>query len=274
MSDYARTDGNEELWYTVFAEGHPVLVKKQTRFVRLPKEPRCKLCYAPFAGIGGWIMRLRGLKPSERNVHYCNACDGFLEAFPGGAEVPMTMLILDIRDSVPLSREMSAKDFAQTVNRMRDAVTETLNRHDGFVLEFQGDSVVCVWPPGFSGKDHAAKAIRAAGEAVKTAVKITGSEHSVPIGMGVHTGDVFIGTVSAAGGRMQGISAFGYDVNLVARLAAQAKSGEALVSAATYEAAGMTPPRGAARELELKGVEGMTTAYSVSASEREAVSAA
>lgn len=263
MADFAQTDGNEELWYTVFAEGHPVLVKKQKRFTLLPTEPRCKLCFAPFAGLGGWVMRRRGLKPSERNVHYCNACDGFLEAFPGGAEVPMSMLILDIRDSVPLSAQLSPKDFARTVNRMRDAVTETLADHDGFVLEFQGDSVVAVWPPGFSGKDHAAKAIRAAEAVVPTVVGITGSEQAIPLGMGVHTGEVFIGTVSAAGGRMQGISAFGYHVNLCARLAAAARAGEALISAATYDAAGKTPPDTGARELELKGVDGTTKAFGI-----------
>lgn len=54
--------------------GHPVI---------LPAPPRCRLCLVPFAGIGGWLMRRRGKAPSSRNPHCCNACDRFLDAFPG-----------------------------------------------------------------------------------------------------------------------------------------------------------------------------------------------
>ncbi len=265
MDTLERADGNEELWYTVFADGHPLLAKKQGRFTLLPSDPRCKLCYAPFGGMGGWFMRLRGLKPSARNPRYCTACDSFLEAFPGGAEVTMSMLIMDIRDSVPMSAELSPKDFAATVNAVRDAVTDTLCEHDGFVLEFQGDSIFAVWPPGFSGDDHAKKAIAAAESAVRTLVRKAGSDQTVPIGMAVHTGEVYIGTVTAAGGRMQGISAFGYDVNLVARLAAQAAPGEALISKAACDAAQRPAEPDQTVSKDLKGVEGPTEAVVLTA---------
>ena len=77
---------------------------------------------------------------------------------------------------------------------------------------------------------------------------------AAPIGVAFHTGPVFIGTVSAAGGKMQGISAFGLEVNILARLAAAARPGEVLVSAATYAAAGAPMPVEGRRREVLKGV--------------------
>ena len=82
--------GNQDLWRQIFHDGHPVLAKKQRRYRMLPGTPRCKLCFAPFGGTGGWIARRIGLRPSNRNPRFCNACDKFIEQFPGGAEVPLS----------------------------------------------------------------------------------------------------------------------------------------------------------------------------------------
>ncbi|TVP42760.1 MAG: adenylate/guanylate cyclase domain-containing protein [Gemmatimonadales bacterium] len=264
-SDYERQDGNEELWYQVFAKGHPLLAGKQRRFSLLPGNPRCKLCMAPLGGMGGWLMRLRHISRSERNPTYCNTCDGFLEAFPGGAEVPISMMMIDIRDSVGLSARNSPREFARLVGGMREDVMEILRKTDGFVLEFQGDSVFAVWPPGFVGETHASKAVTAAEEAVQRFARLNSDASNadaskVAVGMGVHTGQVFVGTVCAAAGRLNGISAFGLDVNLVARLASAASAGEALVTHSTYSSAGRDASASELRVLELKGIEGEVSA--------------
>jgi len=44
-----------------------------TRLMRLlPTDPRCKSCYAPFAGIGGKLLRVTGFAPSRKNPRFCN----------------------------------------------------------------------------------------------------------------------------------------------------------------------------------------------------------
>ncbi len=253
MSDLTRHEGNESLWHTVFADGHPVLAGKQKRYSMLPGSPRCRLCQAPFGGLGGWVMRLRGLRASERNPNYCNACDGFLDAYPGGAEVPMSMMMVDIRNSVQQSAHTSPANFAKLVTAMRGDILDVLARTDGFVLEYQGDSVFAVWPPGFLGANHAEKALEAAELAARLAS--TPGHLTAGVGMAVHTGNIFIGTVSAPGGRMQGIGAFGLDVNLLARLTHAARSGEVLVSTETFKAAGRPVPVDRLRTEELKGID-------------------
>lgn len=263
MSALTPHEGNTELWRTVFADGHPVLAGKQKRYGMLPKDPRCKLCAAPFAGVGGWLLRRRGLHASERNPHYCNACDGFLDAFPGGAEVPMSMMMADIRGSVALSAQTTATDFARLVVAMRNDVARVLEETDGFLLEFQGDSVFAVWPPGFVGPNHARQALKAA-ELASRLFSARPDGTPLPIGIAVHTGPIFIGTV-AVGSTMKGIGAFGLEVNILARLAAAAAKGEILVSEATYAAAGLPMPTEGVRSEVLKGVEAPVQAVSIRA---------
>lgn len=257
---FEQTHGNTELWATIFGPGHPEL-KKQHRLHRLlPRDPRCRLCMAPFSGLGGWIMARRGKAPSSRNRHYCNACDGFLKAFPGGAEVEMSMLYVDIRNSVATAEAASPTYVSERLNRFLTTATQTITDHDGFIMAFYGDCVVAVWPPGFSGEDHAGKAVAAA----RALCAQFGGGDQIPAGVGVHNGPVYIGTVEAAQGAFRDISIFGHAVNLTARLAGKAPAGRALVSEYAAKQAGLT--EGSPQSLDLKGVSAPQTALCVGAS--------
>jgi adenylate cyclase len=180
-------------------------------------------------------MRFRGKKESSRNKHYCNACDGFLETFPGGAEVEMSLLFADIRSSTAYAEKAGPQAASARVNRFLDDATQTITENDGFILAFYGDCIVAVWPPGFVGPDHAKKALSTA----KTlARKIGTGPDAIPVGVGVHSGEVYIGTVQAAQGLFRDVSVFGANVNITARLASEAGAGEAMASQAIADGAG------------------------------------
>src|SRR6516165_3924341 len=104
---------NEALWRTIFADGHPQLKSFQRLHSWLPSPPRCKMCFAPFRGIGGLVMRLRGKAPANRNPRYCSACDKFIRNFPGGAEVELSMLFVDVRGSVPAVARLSPTEVSR-----------------------------------------------------------------------------------------------------------------------------------------------------------------
>ena len=93
---YEQQQGNEALWTTIFADGHPDLLKQHWLHKKLPTRPRCRMCKAPFKGIGGWLMRRKGKQQNSRNPNFCNACDAFMQNYPGGAEIEMSMLFVDI----------------------------------------------------------------------------------------------------------------------------------------------------------------------------------
>ena len=255
--NYEQTDGNTELWETVFGPGHPDLQKQHRMHKLMPSAPRCRMCLVPFGGIGGWIMSKRGKSPSSRNPHYCNACDGFLDAFPGGAEVEMSILYVDIRNSVSAAEGAAAVDVAKRVNGFLKQAAKIITKGDGFVLAFYGDCIVAVWPPGFSGLTHARKAAETARE-LRNAF---GDVSDIPAGTGVHTGTVYIGTVEAGKGTFRDISIFGHAVNVTARLASSATSGQALASDACAVAAGF--PLVDAQTLTMKGMTSPVIAVAI-----------
>lgn len=193
-------------------------------------------------------MSRRGKSPSSRNPNYCSACDGFLDAFPGGAEIDMSILYVDIRNSVKASEGAAPADVSKRVNGFLSEATSIIVEHDGFIMAFYGDCVVAVWPPGFSGPNHAKKAIAAA----KALGAAFGPENEVMAGTGVHTGPTYIGTVDAAKGTFRDISIFGLAVNVTARLASTAKAGQALASEDVARAASI--PIKNQEAIKMKGV--------------------
>ncbi len=231
MSDetFDKQDGNSELWGTIFGPGgHPALTTMHRRYKFLPAKPRCRLCRVPFGSFGGWLMGRRGKAPCKRNPHFCSACDQFIDANPGGAEVDMSVLYVDIRNSVRTAAASETAAVAQRVNQFLSTATSIITDNDGFIMAFYGDCVVAVWPPGFAGPDHRQKAVRAA----KALSAAFGPDSAIPSGTGVHSGPVYICTVEAGAGMFRDMSIFGHTVNVTARLASEAPAGQALASEA------------------------------------------
>lgn len=244
------TPANEEVWHAIFATGHPDLQKQHRLHLRLPSPPRCKLCLVPFKGVGGFVMGLRGKRPSNRNPRFCSACDHFIRAFPGGAEVTLSMVFADVRGSTALAERISATELSRRMHEFYAAVTHVLVETDGFIIDVVGDEVVGVYPPGFSGPRHAALAIEAARQLVALDAAVSSD---MPFGVGVHTGVVHIGTTMGADEGIADVRAIGDSVNIAARLSSSAQPGEALVSEAAWEAAGEPHLELEHRELELRG---------------------
>ena len=262
-SPFKQQSGNEELWYTVFQQGHPDLAKQHWLHRKLPTRPRCRICLAPFRGIGGWWMRLKGKGQNNRNPNYCNACDQFLQTFPGGAEIDMSILFVDIRQSTQFAENHEAAAVSQRVNSFLNQAIGLITEHDGFVMAFYGDCIVAAWPPGFSGENHAAKALQAASSLVRSNRLVSESGEPIPVGVAVHSGKMFISTVSALEGTFRDVSVFGANVNQAARMADIAAAGQALSSAESLAAAGLNPDAYERKPVELKGFTDAVEVYTI-----------
>ena len=75
----------------------------------------------------------------------------------------------------------------------------------------------------------------------------------LPIGIGVHTGVAYVGTVQGTEGTVSDFTALGDNVNITARLVAEAEPGVALISDAAYAAAGLKLDHLERRQLDLRG---------------------
>jgi adenylate cyclase len=61
-----------EFWRKALVEGEKPLRFIRSAFRRIPSSPRCKICLAPFANIGGRVLGLVGFAPSRKNPLFCN----------------------------------------------------------------------------------------------------------------------------------------------------------------------------------------------------------
>jgi adenylate cyclase len=238
------------VWWFWFTTNAFAVDKRLRHFQRaLPRDPRCKFCNAPFQGIGGALMRVLFRKQrSALNPRYCNLCEIAAREFPGGAEVPMSMLFIDVRGSTALSEKMSPTEFSQLINRFYKVATKIIIDEDGLVEKLAGDSVAAFWGAGFAGTDYVARTVIVAQTLLRSM-----EEQKIPVGIGVHSGVAYFGALGAAEG-MTEISAIGDEVNLAARLASKAAVGEIIVSEQALNKAGMDGGQFEARSLELKGI--------------------
>jgi adenylate cyclase len=221
-------------------------------YARLPDDPRCRFCAVPLSGAGGRLLGLFGKRPSTLTAYMCNTCDDAARRQGGGTEVESTLLFADIRGSTRLAEGLTPEEFSRLVGRFYRKTADVITRRDGFVEKLAGDEVTGVFVPGFAGPTHAKKAIDAAYRLIEEAGSGAPDESGVPIGVGVHTGTVYVGVV---GGHDQPIqyAVLGDTANVAARITAEAGLGEALVSEAALAAARMDAADLDLRVLELKG---------------------
>lgn len=220
------------------------------RFLRMiPRSPRCKMCAAPFAGLGAPIMRLVGRGPWDKNPDICGFCFRELERNHGGAEIDLSLLFADIRGSTGLAESMGAGKFRRLMDRFYQDATGVLVAHDAVVDKFVGDEVVALFIPALTGADHAGRAVAAArGLLAATGHHDRGGPWA-PLGIGVHSGPAYVGTI---GDTVTDFTALGDTVNVTARLASAAAAGEILVSAETAQRAGLDASL-ETRHLNLRG---------------------
>jgi adenylate cyclase len=242
------------MWFKYLTEGNERIRRYRPIYGRLPSNPRCVNCHRPFEGIGGALLRtLQGVQKSDKNPRYCAGCHSFTYQFPGGAEIELTMLFVDVRGSTTIAEKMDTLEFSRLMNRFYESAINVLVLADAFIDKLVGDEVTALFIPGYAGKDHARKAV----EAGLALLRVTGHGDVggpwVPVGVGIHTGTAWVGSIVGAKGDAADFTALGDNVNIAARLASKAGQGEVLASEATMNAARIETEELEKRQLELKG---------------------
>ena len=262
MTNQLESDAVEAIWRDYLLYGKvptpggpsPITYNNYRHWMhRLPSDPRCQVCYAPFEGVGGALVRrVLGIDRSKMNPRFCNNCERFVQKFHGGTEIELSLLFADVRGSTALAEQSSAREFSKVINRFYTSATDVLVRSNALIEKLIGDEVVGLYVPGLAGPAHA----RAAIEAAQAILRATGHGDPagswIPIGVGVHTGTAYVGAVGSAEG-VTDIAALGDAVNTTARLASQAGPGEVLVSEEAILAAGIDANGLEVRHLQLKG---------------------
>jgi adenylate cyclase len=244
----------DEMWFKLLTEGNVRVRRYRPLYSRLPANPRCANCHRPFEGIGGGLLRiLQGVHRSNKNPRFCAACHSFTSQFPGGAEIELSMLFVDVRGSTSMAEKMEALEFSRLMNRFYESAINVLIRADAFIDKLVGDEVTALFIPGYAGKGHARKAVESGKALLQATGHGGGHQPWIPVGVGIHTGKAWVGSISGAAGAAADFTALGDNVNIAARLASAAGAGEVVISESTYQAAMIDDAGLEIRDLTLKG---------------------
>jgi adenylate cyclase len=231
----------------------PWLAKQRRTFKQIPSPPRCKLCAAPFAGLGGLVLRHAGFRQSSGNPALCTRCITDLRKRQlTGVEIPITLLFSDIRGSTAMGERMRPADFHTFLDRFYQLASDSIVAHDGIVDKVVGDEVIGLFFGGITGPRHAAAAVASAIDLAERAARASTTAVAIPAGTAVHTGEAFVGA-TGLGTTVEDFTALGDTVNITARLASAAAAGEVIVSVATAAAAGMTTDQLERRTVAIRG---------------------
>jgi adenylate cyclase len=212
-----QVSAEEAFWHDYLTRGNGLERRMRVVFKHIPTEPRCRLCAAPFAGVGAPLMRMLRKQPSGQNPTMCNTCFRFVTAHHGGAEIECTMLFADIRGSTALAESMSAGAFHDVLDRFYTVASGVVFEHDGTVDKFVGDELVAFFFPLISGDRHAKDGVAAAQGLLRATGHGEAGGPWVPLGAGVHTATTWFGAVGR--GQHVELTAVGDAVNTTARLA-------------------------------------------------------
>jgi adenylate cyclase len=209
----------------------------------LPSEPRCRLCRAPFGGIGGRVMRRFGFGPSRKNPSLCVTC--FEKAPMGGVEMEIGVLFADVRGFTSMSEDMPPARVAELLNRFYECASRVLGR-SAVIDKLVGDEVMALYIPELFRADGWEQ------DMLRDARDLLGAVGSwLRVGIGLDIGTAFVGNVGS--GEVKDFTALGDVVNTAARLQSAAEAGQIVMSARLWERLPEPPADAVSTSLELKG---------------------
>ena len=238
-------------------------------FRHLPSDPRCKWCYAPYGKPFGPLLSRLGWGRWDKNPSLCHACMSYMEEQQGGAEVDLAVMFVDLRGSTELAATMSPAAYTRLLNTYYGIAGSAIQARGGIVDKYLGDGVLALYLVGYCDEAPAASAVASARRILDEVADhrdLPAEHRPLPVGIGVHWGEAYVGIVGQAG-QPTNFTALGDAVNVAERISSSAAAGELMVSdAAVRQLDG--PPAGAEpRELTLKGVADPVPAWSIRSDE-------
>src|SRR5436190_18696822 len=159
----------------------------------MPSDPRCRLCRAPYGGVGGRVMRRLGYGPSRKNPTLCATC--FEKAPMGGVEMEIGVFFADVRGFTSLSEDMDPKAVAELLNRFYESASAILNR-SAIIDKLVGDEVMALYIPRLFGVEASEDdMLRDARELLVAVGYGSDTEPWLRLGVGLDVGRAYVGNV-------------------------------------------------------------------------------
>ncbi|MEY2567017.1 MAG: adenylate cyclase [Actinomycetota bacterium] len=173
----------------------------------------------------------------------------------------VAVLFCDLRGFTAFTRAAEPEDVMRILNEFHRAVGDLVRAYEATVGHFSGDGIMVFFNDPVPCPDPAQRAVAMALELEPAVTELCAKwrelGHDLGLGVGVALGYATLGVMGFEGCVEYG--AVGTVVNLAARLCAQAKAGEVLVSQTVHAAIHATTVTEPAGQLELKGLGAVST---------------
>lgn len=173
----------------------------------------------------------------------------------------ITVLFTDIRNFTAISEQMTPEDNFKFLNNFLAFIEPAVGEHDGFVDKFIGDAIMAIFPQSVDHAVDAAVSMHARLHNFNAELTERGLA-PVSIGIGIHCGNVMLGTVGS-NDRLN-TTVIGDAVNLTARIENLTKTFQAaiLISGAAFHQL-KHPEQYCLREVDYLCLRGTTNPVSI-----------
>ncbi len=243
--------GERDTWRARLTGESSDLRRLRNLWHHVPHGPRCKVCAAPFEGIGGIATRVVQHGRSTANPTMCGMCFRTLASHPGGAEIEVSIVFADIRGSTAIAESIGPEAFRTALQAFYQIAARSIEDHGGSVDKYLGDGVMALFIPVIAGREHGQRATQAALALVDGVERSALPASGIRVGAGVHSGTAFVGVLGS--GDKLDFSALGDPVNVAARLGSMAGPGEVLVSREVWSRGRQDAAEGEPRTVEIAG---------------------
>ena len=220
------------------------------------------------------LFRPLGIKKSRMHPNLCTICESMFEKVMKRKQVPVpiTVLFADIRGYTDLSQHTEPEQLNGLLHRFYDHCSAAIWEQDGIINKFIGDAVLAIFNFPLTRKEHVQNAVNAAVQLQKNCQHLKEEIgfreiHSLGVGIGIHTGECFMGEV---GTTYKDFTAIGPVVNLTSRLQGAAGVGEIMVTQEVFDEVQDQFPGAERKTLNLKGIDSPVNGYVLASQEADA----
>jgi class 3 adenylate cyclase len=151
----------------------------------------------------------------------------------------ITIMTTDIRGFTVLAEKHLGESVVQLLNHYFSIMVEIINDFNGTIIEFLGDSILCIFGAPLDDDRHADKAAACAlkMQAAMKEVNAWDRGHDLPeieMGIAINTGETIVGNIGSD--RVMKYNVIGSSVNLSSRIESYTTGGQVMLSEFTYHA--------------------------------------
>jgi len=237
----------------------------------MKKTQICQGCWeqmhVPIAirGPFSFLFKPFGIKKSQMHPNLCTICESMFTKVMKKKQVSITTTILfaDIRGYTDLSQHMEALKVNELLHFFYDQCSAAVWENEGIINKFIGDAVLAIFNFPLVREDHVRNAVKAAVQLQKNCESLKekigiGKEDSLGVGIGIHTGESYMGEVGTS---YKDFTAIGSVVNLASRLQGAAAAGEILISDDVFKQVKDQFPNARNKTLTLKGINNPVNSF-------------